>query len=157
MLVAQSCPQTLCDPMDCSPPDSSVHGILSARILEWSAISFSRGSSWPRDRTWLSRIADIFFTIWVSWCINRFNISLCFLRCNLRGQNETTAQMFFSPRVNTYWAAILINFFKSWTRLLGWEQRQISVTTQNWISLNLLRNKSKFAVVFLKWCLPNVW
>ena len=42
--VTQSCP-TLCDPMDCSPPGSSVHGILQARILEWVAISFSRGSS----------------------------------------------------------------------------------------------------------------
>ena len=45
-LVAQSCPTlTLCDPMDCSPPGSSVHGIFQARILEWVAISFSRGSS----------------------------------------------------------------------------------------------------------------
>ena len=44
VLVAQSCP-TLCDPMDCSPPGSSVHGILQARILEWVAIPFSRGSS----------------------------------------------------------------------------------------------------------------
>ena len=50
------CP-TLCDPMDCSPPGSSVHGILQARILEWVAISFSRGSSQPRDRTWVSCIA----------------------------------------------------------------------------------------------------
>ena len=48
--VAQSCP-TLCDPMDCNLPGSSVHGILQARILEWVAISFSRGSSWPRDWT----------------------------------------------------------------------------------------------------------
>ena len=46
--VAQSC-LTLCDPMDCSPPGSSVHGILQARILEWVAISFSRGSSQPTD------------------------------------------------------------------------------------------------------------
>ena len=43
-LVDQLCP-TLCDPMDCSPPGFSVHGILQARILEWVAISFSRGSS----------------------------------------------------------------------------------------------------------------
>lgn len=57
----------------------------------------------------------------------------------------------------TYWAAILIYFFSSCTRLLSWEQRQISVTTQNWISLNLLKNKSRFAVVFLKLCLPKVW
>ena len=41
-----------CNPMDCSPPGSSVHGILQARTLEWVAISFSRGSSQPRDRTW---------------------------------------------------------------------------------------------------------
>ena len=40
---------TLCDPIDCSPPDSSVHGILQARILEWVAMSSSRGSSWYRD------------------------------------------------------------------------------------------------------------
>ena len=46
--VAQSC-LTLCDPMDWSPPGSSVHGILQARILEWAAIPFSRGSSQPRD------------------------------------------------------------------------------------------------------------
>ena len=49
-LVAQSCP-TLCNPMNCSLPSSSVHGIFQARILEWGAISFSRGSSRPRDRT----------------------------------------------------------------------------------------------------------
>ena len=46
--IAQSCP-TLCDPMDCSPPGSSVRGILQARILEWVAISSSRGSSQPGD------------------------------------------------------------------------------------------------------------
>jgi len=49
VLVAQSCP-TLCDPMDCNLPDSSVLGILQTRILEWVAIPFSRGSSWPRER-----------------------------------------------------------------------------------------------------------
>ena len=48
----QSC-LTLCDPMDCSPPDSSVHGIFQARIQEWTAISFSRRSSWPRDPPWV--------------------------------------------------------------------------------------------------------
>ena len=45
-----------CDPVDCSPPGSSVRGILQARILEWMAISFSRGSSGPRDRTPISCI-----------------------------------------------------------------------------------------------------
>ena len=53
--VAQSCP-TLFDPMDCSLPGSSLHGILQARVLEWGAISFARGSSRPRDRTRVSLI-----------------------------------------------------------------------------------------------------
>ena len=51
--VAQSCP-SLCDPMKCSPPGSSVYGIIQARILEWVAISSSRGSTWPRDWTCVS-------------------------------------------------------------------------------------------------------
>ena len=52
------------DPTDCSPPGSSVHGIFQARILEWIAISFSRGSSWPRNWTQVSCIAGRFFTDW---------------------------------------------------------------------------------------------
>ena len=54
--VTQLCP-TLCNPMDCSPPGFSVHGILQARILEWVAISFSRESFQPRDQTCISCIA----------------------------------------------------------------------------------------------------
>ena len=60
-LVAKSC-LTLCDPMDYSPPGSSVHGISQARILEQVATFFSRGSSWCRDRTRVSCIAGGFFT-----------------------------------------------------------------------------------------------
>ena len=63
--VAQSCP-TLCDPMDCSLPGFSIHGILQVRVLEWVAISFSRASSQPRDQTWASRIAGRCFTIWAT-------------------------------------------------------------------------------------------
>ena len=62
VLVAQSY-LTLCNPMDCSPPGSSVHGILQARILDWVAILFSKESSWPRNETQISRIADRFFTV----------------------------------------------------------------------------------------------
>ena len=62
VLDAQSCP-TPCHPMDCSPPGSPAHGILQARILEWVAIPFSRGSSWSRDRTQVSCITGKFFTI----------------------------------------------------------------------------------------------
>ena len=70
--VAQSC-LTLCDPMD-----YTVHGILQARILEWVAFSFSRGSSQPRDRTQVSHIAGRFFTSWVirEWILeNRLILS----------------------------------------------------------------------------------
>ena len=60
--VAQSC-LTLCDPMDCSLPGPSVHGILQARILEWVAMLFSLGSSRPRDQTCVSCMAGRFFTL----------------------------------------------------------------------------------------------
>ena len=63
--VAQLCP-TLCNPMDCSLPGSSIHGIFQARVLEWIAISFSMGSSWPRDRTQVSRIAGRRFSVWAT-------------------------------------------------------------------------------------------
>ena len=63
--VAQSC-LTLCDPVDCSPPGSFIHGILQARILEWVATSFSRGSSRPRDRTQVSCIAGRHFNLWAT-------------------------------------------------------------------------------------------
>ena len=56
----------LCDPMDYSPPGSSVHGILQARILECVAISYSRGSSWTRDWTQVFWIAGRFFTVWAT-------------------------------------------------------------------------------------------
>ena len=55
------------DPVDCSLPGSSVHGILQARILEWVVISFSRGSSQTRDQTQVSSISVRLFTDWVTW------------------------------------------------------------------------------------------
>ena len=60
--VAQWC-RTLHSSMDCSLPGSSIHGIFRTRILEWVVISFSRGSSQPRDRTWVFHIAGKLFTI----------------------------------------------------------------------------------------------
>ena len=64
----QKCP-TPCDPMDCSPSDSSVHGILQAIILEWVAISFSRGSSWPRDWSWSLNFSAYFLLQWVTFIL----------------------------------------------------------------------------------------
>ena len=69
VLVTQLCP-TLCDTVDCSPPSSSVHEFLQARVLECIDISFSRGSFQPRNWSGVSCIAGRFFTIWVtSWKI----------------------------------------------------------------------------------------
>ena len=68
-VCAQSYP-TLCDSMNCSPPGSSVHGVLQARILEWITMPSSRGSSRPRDRTGISCVsctAGGFSTHWATW------------------------------------------------------------------------------------------
>ena len=65
VLVALSCP-ALYNPACCSPPGSSVPEFLQVRVLEWVAIPFSRGSSWPRDGTPVSLIVDRFFTIWAT-------------------------------------------------------------------------------------------
>ena len=74
--VAQSCP-TLCNPVDCDLTGFSVHRIFQARILEWVAISFSRGSSWLRDQTWVSCTADRLFTIWAT------RENYCFFSCRI--------------------------------------------------------------------------
>ena len=71
---AQLC-LTLCNPLDCDPPGSSLHGILQARTLEWAAISFSKGSSQPRDQTCVSlspALTGGFFTTSTTWeaCTN---------------------------------------------------------------------------------------
>ena len=68
--LSQSCP-TLCDPMDCSPLGSSVCGILQARVLEWAAISFSRGSSQPRVWTLVSYVSCIGRWILYPWDIGK--------------------------------------------------------------------------------------
>ena len=69
--VAQSCP-TLCDPMDCSLSGSSIQGVFQARVLEWGAISFSRGSSRPRYRTWVSCIVSRHF-----YCLSHQGSQTC--------------------------------------------------------------------------------
>ena len=78
VLVAQSC-QTLCHPIDCSLPGSSVHGILQARILEWVAIPYFRGSSWLRDQTRVFCFVGGFFTIWATTGVQAWKGSAIFL------------------------------------------------------------------------------
>ena len=101
--VAQSCP-TLCDPMDCSLPSSSVHGIFQAIVLEWIAISFSRGSSLPRDQTQVSCIVDRCFTIWATrevlsqWPVN--------ISPNLLGVREIKSMVTMKYFIQSCWCKL---------------------------------------------------
>ena len=90
--VSQSCPAQ-CDPTDCSPPGSSVHGILQARILEWVAIPFSSCHlpSWPRDQTQVSCIACRFFIVWATWEAMKENFQTKMTQmsgCNLKKTSQ---------------------------------------------------------------------
>ena len=87
--VAQSCP-TLCNPVGCSPPGSSVHGILQTRILEWVTIPFSRGSSQRRDQAQAYHISGRFFTSWAtreapSWPRSRWSWGKCHPESGMKG------------------------------------------------------------------------
>ena len=95
VLVSQSC-LTLWDPMDCSLPGPSILGILQARLLEWVAIPFSRGSSLPQDRTWVSCISGRLFTIWATrenwWLIPKFKTLLSSpWSCRVSSQREESS------------------------------------------------------------------
>ena len=106
------------DPMDCSLPGSSVHGILQARIPEWLVIPFSRGSSWPRSGIQVSYIAGRFFTIWAynagdqvwspgrlqsmglwhDWATNTFHVISPKKSCLIeKNQNASNYQKLSSP------------------------------------------------------------
>ena len=107
-----------CNPMDCSPPGSSVHGILQARILKWVGIPFSRGSSWPRDQTRVSCIAGRFFTIWVTREARRegLQMSLYLRRLHYLPCLYCFAQFFFFfffffTKFTTSWCYITCLFF----------------------------------------------
>ena len=90
-LVTQSCP-TLCDPLGCSLSGSSVHGIFLARIVKWVAISFSRGSLWPRDRTYISCFSSIKCRF-LPWTVGEILLLIILLRslgslCHLRTEEK---------------------------------------------------------------------
>ena len=96
MCVSRSVMSNFCNPMDYSPPGSSVHRILQARILEWVAIPFSRESSWLRDWTCVSHIVGRFFTIWITREDNQ---------CKWAYYNCSNIWTYFVPRgfLGTFW------------------------------------------------------
>ena len=87
---------TLCYSMDCSPPDSSVHGILQVRILEWVAIPFSRRSSWTRDQILVSCVAGRFFMVWAS------REAFIILFWNLRFQVKVYKFLFYPCKLHLF-------------------------------------------------------
>ena len=102
-----SCVQLFATPVDCSPPGSSIHGSLQARILEGVAIPFSKGSSWPRNQTQVSCIVGRFFTFWATRedpSVEQFNVFLSFFYNKTEPKfEELTAEM--SERL---WTLVLL-------------------------------------------------
>ena len=101
----RSCP-TLCDPVEYSPPGSSVPGISQTRILKWVVITFPRGSSQPRDQTWVSHVAGRVFTIWAS----EQTLPVGKKRSKLKCLSHTTAHLYLEPRTDI----IKVLFDASW-------------------------------------------
>ena len=126
------CP-TLCDPMDCSLPGSSLHGILQANILEWVAISFSRGSSQPRDRTWVSHIVGRCFNLWATREACNYAVVWAFFGiCFLWDWNENWSfpvpwPLLSFPNLLTYWVqhlhSIIFQVFSGATQT--WHEKDI--------------------------------
>ena len=147
VLVTQLCP-TLCDSMDRSLPGSSVHGILQPRILEWIAISFSRGSSPPREWPWVSCIAGWFFTVWATreaqeeqkmlllqkkfHILSNYKISTLCLIIHTHRYTHTSSNSFYHPSQQHTWSLIQKN---SSTNDGGYE-----LTISWWQSRNFQRN-----------------
>ena len=118
--VTQSC-LTLWDPMDCSLPGSSVHGIFQTRVLEWAAISFSRGFSQPRDRTWVSRIVDRHFTVWATREVLYHQVGRVKANPGRQCQLQFSALMrILGSRVEamTRWLPSILNHLVKWNRNL---------------------------------------
>ena len=121
--VAQLCP-TVCDPVDCSPLSSSIHGILQARILEWVAISFPRVFSQPRDQTQVSCIAGRCFNLWATRGVLKMRPLLPKVRPSGVGLPETPGIWFLLRNLWCIILGILSQSHKTFMRL-KWKYRCI--------------------------------
>ena len=119
---------TLCDPTDCSPPGSSVHGILQTSIPKWVSIPFSRGSSQPRDRNWVSYTEGRFITVWAirepkgyteaAWAGNQTQAS------HVASENSTT-----EPPMHQ-WASTDFSIHSTGQGALSWKQSPVDTKGQ---------------------------
>ena len=125
--------------MDCSPPGSSVYGIFQAGELEWVAISFFRGSSWPRDGTWVSCIAGRHFTFWAT--------------------REVLMVLWFSHRIVIYFVLAYKN--KAWGKvnckysIWYWEMEPQGIRLEG-IKENEPKNEGKQIHVVCSWISQNI-
>ena len=93
VVYSLSCVRLFCDPMDCSPPESFVHGIFQARILEWVVMPSSRGSSWPVIEPMSHILADRSFIHWATWKLQKEKVVLSWptlcdpMGCSLSGSS----------------------------------------------------------------------
>ena len=144
--VAQLCP-TLCDPVDCSPPGSSVHGILQARILKWVAISFFRGSSRLRDQTQVSHVAGRRFILWATR-EGLANADCMWL--SVKGHQSTHR-----------WAAFCKEGHQSWSfRSVQFSHSVVSDSATPWVaarqaSLSITNSQSSLKLTSIKLVMPS--
>ena len=130
VLVPHLC-LTLRNPMDYSSPDSSLHGILQARILEWVAISFSRGFSQPRDRTQVSCTADRCFTIWATrW--NQTHEKMWWYKCFMSPYHKHKSSNFLKQN---HWSD------NEWQTLMAREPSSGHFLTIDWAKRERSKNK----------------
>ena len=148
VLVAELCP-TLCGPIDCRQPGSSVHVIFQARTLECVAIPFSRGSSRPRDQTWVYCITGKFFTIWATretpvvwyWC-SKLAINLVEAPCTPAPSGCAVCQpvksnLFLFPNLSVLVVLLFTNTLNLYliVHIIKWyEKRWILGTKRNVVS-----------------------
>ena len=153
-----SCVQLFWYPMDCSLLGSSVHGISQARILEWVAISFSRGSSWFRDQTHVSCIAGRFFTILYHWGTKPPFFSILFFIV----QFSSVAQSCVTPRTAAHLAFMSIT--SSWSLLKPMSIKSVMPSNHFILCCSLLLLPSIFptirvfsneSVLRIRW--PKYW
>ena len=152
-----------CDPMDCSLPGSSVHGIFQAIVLEWVAISFSRGSSWPRDRTRVSHLVDRCFTDWATREVQLLIQVVKLLVCSVPQSPPTLCDpMDCSPSISSahgfyrleYWSGLpfpLQGIFPTWgsnLHLLHWQADSLPIShLRNLFSNCPLEKLQQFAFI----------
>ena len=147
--------------MDCSLPRSSIHGIFQARVLEWVAISFSRGSSQSRDRTWVSRIVGRRFTIWATREVS-FPTFLPFFRISHQRATSVYSELMSGAKVfstfftlvgfSTRTCSLMLNMLWDLTKTLP-----IFLTFTSFLSIKISLMQSKRCTFFHRWEFLYSW